>query len=317
MAYLETQKYALFFCCEKCDYKCSKKSLWTQHCLTQKHIWKHLETKPTESRNMCEKCGRCYSNRSGLWKHKKKCTYNLKKDNLENFNSIVLSENLDDISSNDNINSIQKENVELKELMKKMIVGLNKDALVKEEMVGQIKEQNKIIQDMLPKIGNNNNSNNKFNINVFLNEQCKDAINMSDFIESLQIQLKDLLYTKNNGLLNGISSVLLNGLKQLDTCKRPIHCTDMKRETLYIKDNDIWNRDNCKEKIHTAIHEIAYKQRKSIQEWEKNNPNWDKSDKGKEEYINLVRAVMADINDNNNSENKIIKSIVKETIIDK
>jgi len=308
MAYLETPKYAPFFHCEKCDYKCTKKSLFTQHTATQKHIWKHLETKPPEVKNECDKCGRHYTTRSGLWKHNKKCIVA----------SEIITENvLEKDNKTTNVDDIKKENIELKELMKEMIGGFNKNESIKEELIGQLKEQNKIIKDMIPKIGNNNNSNNKFNINVFLHEQCKDAINMSDFIDSLPIKIDDLLYTKNNGLVNGISFVLLNGLKQLDTNKRPIHCTDMKRETLYIKDNNIWDRDNCKEKIHTAINDIAYKQRVSINEWVKKNPNWENSESGKEEYINLVKAVMEDINEKNTLDNKIIKSIAKETIVDK
>ena len=137
---------------------------------------------------------------------------------------------------------------------------------------------------------------------------------MSEFLESLQIQLKDLIYTKDNGLIEGISTVFVNGLKQLDTFKRPIHCTDMKRETLYIKDNNEWERENGKECLRNAINDVASKQRLAINEWEKNNPNWDKTVKGKEEYIKIVKTVMSDISDEHN---KIIKNIAKETIINK
>ena len=193
--------------------------------------------------------------------------------------------------------------------MRKMLEGLNEDAKIKDHMVNQLKEQNKIILDMVPRIGNN-----QFNINVFLNEKCRDAINMSEFLESLQIQLKDLIYTKDNGLIEGISTVFVNGLKQLDTFKRPIHCTDMKRETLYIKDNNEWERENGKECLRNAINDVASKQRLAINEWEKNNPNWDKTVKGKEEYIKIVKTVMSDISDEHN---KIIKNIAKETIINK
>jgi hypothetical protein len=200
----------------------------------------------------------------------------------------------------------------LKNLMKHLITGLNKDANVKDEMMGQLKEQSKIIQDMIPRMGNNNN--NRFNINVFLNEQCKDAINMSDFIESLQIQIEDLRYAKNNGLIEGISSVFVNGLKQLDTFKRPIHCTDMKRETLYIKDNDEW--ESGKGRLRTAISDVANKERKAILEWEAENPTWGETEHGKDDYINLVKSVMTDVSQPPD-ENKIIKTIAKETIIDK
>ena len=221
---------------------------------------------------------------------------------------------LTNVEDEDAVNEIKKENADLKELMHMMLAGFDKDAKMKQEMMEQMKEQNAIIKGMIPRIGNNNN--NKFNINVFLNEKCRDAINMSEFIESLQIQLEDLNYTKTNGLIEGVSSIFVNGLKQLETFKRPIHCTDMKRETLYIKDNNEWDRENGKARLRSAINDVARKQRIAIQQWEKENPEWDESERGKEEYIRLVQSVMTDLTSPPN-ENKIIKSIAKETVIDK
>ena len=289
------QKYQ----CNKCDYVCSKKHLWTQHLSTLKHKRQRPATK-----FVCKICGKIYKQRSGLWRHKKKCSFD-EYDYVENDNNVVIHEGS---------NNLKKENTELKTLMTHLITGLNKDANMKNEMMGQLKEQSKIIQDMIPRLGNNNN--NRFNINLFLNEQCKDAINMSDFIESLQIQLEDLHYTKNNGLIEGISSIFVNGLKQLDTFKRPIHCTDIKRETLYIKDNNEWDRENGKELLRTAISDVANKERKAILEWESENPDWGETEHGKDDYIHLIKSVMADISQPPD-ENKIIKTIAKETIIDK
>ena len=164
-----------------------------------------------------------------------------------------------------------------------------------------------------------NNTNNNFSINVFLNETCRDAINMSEFLESLQVQLDDLKYTQTNGLVEGISSVLVNGLRQLETCKRPIHCTDVKRETLYIKENNEWEKEEGKEgkmRLRDAIESVADKQRKAIAEWEAQNPGWEESEKGKDEYLKIVRSVMADVSQET-EENRIIKNIAKETIIDR
>lgn len=303
MEYLETknmQKYATEFYCKKCDYKCTKKSLWFQHLATQKHNRQHLATfGNAKYAHQCEICGKKYQDRSGLWKHKKRCNINCQIDNL----------NVDET------NNLEEENNNLKSLITEIIKGNTKDNEIKKEMMDQLKKQNEIIQEIIPKIGNNNN--NKFNINVFLNEQCKHAINMSEFIESLNIQVKDLIYTEKNGLIEGISTVFLNKLKQLDTFQRPIHCTDIKREILYIKDNNIWEKEQSKEKIRNAISDVAYKQRYAIKDWELNNPTWDKSETGKDEYINLVKTVMEDISENSSSENKIIKTIIKETIIDK
>ena len=285
------KKYAQKFECIKCDYRCSSKFLLDQHFSTQKHKRQHSATlgNAKYALYICEVCGREYKQRSGLWRHKKRC--------------------------NGEVATLTKENSELKALMQQMLTGLNKDEVIKDQMMDQLKEQNKIIQDMIPRLGNNNN--NKFNINVFLNEQCRDAINMSEFIASLQIQLEDLNFTKTNGLIEGVSSILLNGLKQLDTYKRPIHCTDMKRETLYIKDNDAWEKENAgKNILKSAINDVANKQRAAIADWENANPNWASTESGKEEYIKLVRSVMKEVNDSPD-ENKIIKSIAKETIIDK
>ena len=302
MKYLETenmQKYAQEFYCEKCDYKCTKKTLWNQHLATQKHNRQQMETngniKYANKNNQCENCGKFYQDRSGLWKHKKRCVLT-KKQNIE-------------------ITNLEAENNNLKDLIKEMMHGYTKDIEIKKEMMGQLKEQNQIIQEMIPKLGNNNN--NKFNINVFLNEQCKDAINLSDFIDSLNVQAHDLIYTQKKGLIEGISTVFVNGLKQLDTFQRPIHCTDIKREILYIKDNDTWEKEESKVKIRTAINDVAHKQREAIKKWESDNPLWQQSDNGKDEYIDLVKTVMEDIDKNSISENKIIKTIIKETIIDK
>ena len=297
------KKYAPKFQCKDCDYKCSRKFLWDQHNSTLKHKRQQLATLGnqkhappsivTNDNFTCEKCGRCYKQRSGLWRHEKKCILN---------------------EDNKMVGQLEQENTELKTLMHKMLSGIDKDTQIKDQMMDQMKKQNKIIQDMIPRLGSNNN--NKFNINVFLNEHCRDAINMSEFIESLQIQLEDLHYTKTNGLIEGISSVFVNGLKQLDTFKRPIHCTDMKRETLYIKDNNEWDRETGKDRLRDAISDVANKQRKAISEWETQNPEWSKTDKGKDEYIQIVKSIMTDITDCH-IENKIIKSIAKETVIDK
>lgn len=316
------KKYAIFYECKKCDYKCCTKFLWTQHCSTRKHNRQQSATPlvVTIDENECEMCGKAYKQRSGLWRHRKSCKGLSKKANMAIKNELVVIEEKENEvlqitqkGKESDLNVMKKENEDLKQLMQMMLSGFDKDAKMKEEMMEQMKEQSKIIQGMIPRIGNNNN---KFNINLFLNENCRDAINMSEFIESLQIQLEDLNYTKTNGLIEGVSSIFVNGLKQLDTNKRPIHCTDMKRETLYIKDNDEWDRENGKARLRSAINDVANKQRKCISAWEKEHPEWAETDKGKEEYIRLVQSVMTDVT-TGASENKIIKTIAKETVIEK
>lgn len=235
----------------------------------------------------CENCEKEYKQRSGLWRHKKKCIQ-------------------------PKPNDIKNENSELIDMVKTIINNFNNNNEIKNELLEQIKFQTNIIRDIIPKIGNNNNnnSNNKLNINVFLNEKCKNAINMTEFVESLQIKLKDIDYTKNNGLLNGISSLFINNLKQMETYERPIHCTDIKRETLYIKDNNNWKKDMHKNKINEIITDLTNKHRKILNNWKKNNPSWEKNDSKKDEYLCLVKSLMDDIDNDN-----IIKNIAKETLV--
>lgn len=289
------QKKEIIFFCKICDYTTSHTGQYGRHILTAKHQFRENGNngngrKDRKGQDFLCVCGKKYTFNSGLSRHKRLCKHNEQTSemNLKIFESAKADDTI----------------------MKMMLEQIKNDAIVKTEMLKEMREQNKIIKELVPRIGNS-----QFNINVFLNEQCRDALNMSEFIDSLQIKLKDLLYTKENGLSRGISSLFVNGLKQLDTFKRPIHCTDVKRETLYIKENNEWDRENGKTKLKSAINDIANKQRKSICCWEKNNVNWNKTEEGKESYIKLIKSVMSDVYDD--EENKIIKNIAKETIIEK
>jgi hypothetical protein len=232
----------------------------------------------------CDLCNKQYKQRSGLWRHKKKC-----KKTINLINKPTDTESL-------------------KLVMQTIISNLNSDNKIKNELLQQLKAQSSIIQDIIPRIGTTNN--NKFNINVFLNEKCKDAINMTEFIDSIDFQMKDIDYTNNNGVMDSISSLFINNLKQMDRDKRPIHCTDFKRETLYIKDNNNWEKDMYKSKMKEIITSLTKKQKESLTEWKVNNPFWEKDDIKKDEYISFVKTLMIDIDKNN-----IIKHIAKETFI--
>ena len=176
---------------------------------------------------------------------------------------------------------------------------------------------NNITNNTINNITNNNNSNNtnnnNFNLNVFLNEDCKDAINMSEFIKAIKVQVDDLEHTKQNGICLGIKNIFMNALKNCEETKRPIHCTDVKRETLYIKENNEWERskDNH-EKMSKSFSDIADKQRKEIKEWEKVHIK-SEVDKGKDDYQNLLSSTYSSLD--KKEENSIIKSIAKEVKI--
>jgi len=236
-------------------------------------------------------CGNTYKYRQGLNKHKKICEKTVS-------NVIDMSNNV--------ILELVKQNQEFKQMI--------------------IEQNNKIIELTKDKsiINNNitnNTTNNKFNLQFFLNEQCKDALNIMDFVDSLTLKLTDLENVGKLGYSEGISKIFINGLKQLDVFKRPIHCSDLKRETLYIKDENAWEKENEeKAKIKLAIKQIANKNIKQIPEWQKNNPqSQDTNTKKHDQYMKIVGESMGGFNmqEDEKNYNKIIKNVAKEIIIDK
>jgi len=304
-------KKSPFFVCKVCDYNTSKKSDFDKHLSTRKHddmvTVETTETKKSQKvahHNMCNKCKKVYNTRSGLWKHMKICDY------ITNV-SVLSSEqckNEEPIAKIDNLYNIPNKD----ELLLKLI----KD---NDEMMRIIKGQQEQINSIIPKIGNttNNNTTNNFNLNVFLNEQCKDALNISDFIDSLKITLEDLLFSKTNGISRGITDVMIRGLKELDIHKRPIHCTDIKRDIMYIKDEDKWLKDENHDMMRNTIIKIADMERTALQQWAIDNPDWMETERKQIEYLTMMRSICEPIENYNNYEKKIIKNLGKEILIDK
>lgn len=183
-----------------------------------------------------------------------------------------------------------------------------------QEMLMENKEMRTMVKDMIPKIGNT--TINKFNLQVFLNERCKDAINMSEFVSSLELELSDLDDTRRNGYVQGITNIFVRGLRKLEQHQRPIHCSDLKREVLYVKDNDAWEKEgNEKTLMKRAIGAVSKKQIQMIKEWEDANPGWKESERGRQMYIEMIRSVTSSVD--NVSDNKIIRTIAREVTIDK
>jgi hypothetical protein len=196
--------------------------------------------------------------------------------------------------------------------------------VVSNEMIMKLIEQNGKLQEQLVSLSKeknivNNivNNTNNFNLNIFLNEKCKDALNISDFIQSLKITLDDLMYTKNKGLVDGITNVMIRGLRQLDVYKRPIHCTDTKRETMYIKDCEKWEKDDNHDKMKNTIIKIANKERNMISVWVEENPDWFDTEASQIEYLTMVRNVCEPIENDEKCEKKIIRNISREVFLDK
>ena len=171
------------------------------------------------------------------------------------------------------------------------------------------------MKDMIPKMGNNNSNNNntnQFNINMFLNEECKDAINMSDFIKSIQVSIEQLQYTTHNGLGKGITKVIMDNMNKLSKYERPLHCSDLKRETIYIKDDDKWEKDTHKDKLKKAINKTSNKNYSALCDWTSENPGFMKQDDKQHFYAKTASTIGKPICD---VEDKIIKSICKDNFI--
>jgi len=275
------------FECNFCDFVCSKKSNWNQHIQTKKHIYRQAGNFISIFGNekkclICKICQKEYSTSSGLWKHMKGKCSQINNEICEKVNENVIIELL-------------KQNQELQ----KSLIVLSKEKL----------------------IINANNSNNKtFNLNVFLNETCKNAMNISDFADSIQLQLSDLESVGQLGYINGISNIIIKHLNELDITQRPIHCTDAKREILYVKDKDKWERESeQKEIIIKFVNNIANKNIRTLNEFKKKYPDCCKYEsKYADYYSKLIIEAMGGSGGTDAEKNeKIIKKITKEVTIDK
>ena len=291
--------------CTYCNFTTYKKNNFERHIMTVKHkilqntIIKEQKEQPDAKRFACD-CGKSYKHHSSLYNHKHKCNY--KNDKETNVNSI---ENTDIYNKDDDTMNYKKLFFEL--------INENK------EMRSMLMNQQKQITEIIPKIGNNNvinnttNNKNKFNINVFLNEKCKDAISLDEFINNIEISMRHLITTKDKGMITGISNIIIENMSKLSLYERPLHCTDKKRETIYIK-NDEWEKDENKEQINKALKQIESKQLKNVQVWLDEHPNYMNCSKQQEEFAELLRECGKSIEDN---KEKIIKNICNEVYVDK
>jgi len=285
--------------CNCCDYYTCRKSQWDRHISTTKHLNNDIWNQKVPDDNMqttiieihkCG-CGRTYKYMSGLCKHQKNCKFLVKPEK----NKINTS------NTNDLLEIILNENNELKKILT---------------------EQQKQIGEMIPKIGNTtNNTMNKFNLNVFLNTECKDAISIMDFAKSLQVETSDLENTGKCGYVTGLTQIILKGLSELDLHKRPIHCSDLKRDVLYVKDDKEWAKDNeDREMMKKAIKYIRRSNIKQIPKWVDENPDCTDSAGSKNNlYMNIIQNSMGtaeeEVEDKNM--NKIIKNVAAKVTIDK
>jgi hypothetical protein len=293
-------KSAKTFECKICDFKCCKQSNYDRHLLTGKHMFKEKlnifeQISCQKPFLQCDICGKSYKGRNGLWYHKQKC----KDTDLTNNNNNNNNDSGDD--DDDIIND------------KKLILML----------INQNKELMELVKNGTHNTFNNNNinSHNKtFNLQVFLNETCKDAMNISDFIESVKLQVSDLENVGKVGYIEGISNIIIKNLQALEVEKRPVHCTDQKREVIYVKEDNVWEKeDEANKKLRKAIRLIAHKNICMFKEFREKYPDCEEYDSKKNsQYNTIIYESMGGKGDNDyEKDTKIIKKIAKVVGISK
>ena len=288
------------FICELCDFKSNNKTDYSTHLKTNKHKNKEIlqNTNDFTPKNVnydCE-CGKSYKHKPSLYKHKKKCK-------LENEDKLITYD-----ENNLNYKDMFLQLLQKTDALHNLIIEQNKI----------IQEKDKTINEIIPKIGNTNsnisnaniNSHNKnFNIQLFLNENCKDALSMDEFVKKIQISLTDLLFTKQKGIVNGISNIFIKNLNDLPHKKRPIWCSDKKRKKLFFKDKE-WTEDVDNIKTKQAIKDVSAIQVKNINKYTEKYPDWKQKENKKEEYISIVKNTTSDVTEKNEDIiNKLVESI--------
>ena len=304
--------------CETCDFSCSKQSEWDRHIMTRKHqmdykgvTFDSILTPKNANLYECH-CGNIYKHRQSLHNHKNKCIVALEEADAEADAEAEVE--VDKSNTKNDILDIDKA-VLIKMLLK------NQDI-----MEGVILKNSNVMDKMMeimPQIGNNshntnshNTTNNQFNIQMFLNDHCKNAMNLTDFIQSLPITAETYDNTIENGLTKTITTMITNGLSQLDILERPIHCTDATRKTLYVKEEDIWEKDTELIMMLLGIKTLARKQRNMIHEWKDANKGWEKDEIIQMKFTNLICNSMTDIENDVKETGKIIRSISKKVYLD-
>ena len=325
------EKQKVKFKCEVCDFYTSKKSNFLTHIATKKHIkktavetqksmlLKQSETKKTSTHPLqyvCKNCNCNFNSRTTLWRHTTKC--NVKQKNSTflfvcegchlRFNNVVnLMNHKQDCSSiiveeklkhNFKIEKVDESSTSADKLLK--LLPKLTDAMIK------ISER---------PVNVNNNCTNKMTINMYLNEECKDAMNLTDFVNKVQISLDDLMYTQQHGYVKGISNIFVKQLQDMDPKERPIHCSDKKRMQFYVKEEDKWEKDNQHSKIDNSIAKITHKQILKIREWEDKHPNFLEDDKLTHIWQKMCSETMGGAQDAERNKNCInIKKEVSNVI---
>ena len=284
-------KNAELFSCIDCNFKCSKHSNWNKHILTAKHINRTNRTNkmPKNAETFDCECGKVYKARNSLWYHKQKCNHK------ESVNEVE-EESYPPTGIHSMIGILVKENQDFKQLLI--------------EQSAQMMELAKNSQT----INNTTNNNTQFNLNVFLNDTCKDAMNISDFLGNLNINIDEIEYIGHHGYVNGMTKMIMDRLKDMDITKRPIHCTDIKRETMYIKDQDEWSKDTDElTKLRKILTRITMNNYRTVPQWKTAHPKSEEMDTRDYNFCyKMMRVILGDVEEAQvRLDNKIIKTMAK------
>lgn len=332
--------------CENCNYRTNKIHEWNRHLNTNKHAVNTCSDDSPLICHICDICEKKLKSRSGLYKHKKLCSSQQQhpanevifhQENLSSSSAsskdivlhdphmahkvmqdpkLLMTMNLNEIITKDFIISILQQNQELKNLLMEEREMRKEDSEELKSMIEELAKQPTIVNH-----STNTTHNTQFNLNIFLNEKCKDAITLSQFVDSLEVGPDSVEYTGVHGYVAGISKIFMDGLRQMDVYTRPIHCTDLKREILYIKENDVWEKDNPeKSKFKKALNTVVRKNMQQMRVWMNQNPRCEILDTSEYHlHLNIMRQCIGggDLSQEDSNNRKILRNIAKEVMIDR
>jgi len=327
----KTPKTPIIYDCNYCEFVSCNKKDYKRHLSTRKHKMMTNDDAKKPYIYSCD-CGNKYKYRQGLFNHKKKCKNICKLEDSELESKVGIVLDVESISETQPIqimfSEMKKENKEMRQELQKMLLVQQEKHQEEihqfqeetyKQMLELANESNKVIYNN--NNTNNNTINNRFNMNFFLNEQCKDAMNLTDFLNNIEVSLEDVSNVGRLGYADGISRIIINALKDMDVYERPIHCSDIKREIMYIKDNDIWEKDDeRKYQMKRVLKLISHKNVKRLLDWREAHPGWLVYDSKEEaECLRITNESMGGASDEENERlyKKMIRRIAHETLIDK
>ena len=316
----KSPKISYRFHCDKCNYKCSKQSEYNKHLLTRKHLMEADGSKKISNWYQCDFCEKKYRSRGSLWKHQRSCTHMSTNTDIHLITTDQLpGEHMNNTGIVQTMMHLIEQNHEFKTLLieqqRDNLKQQNENKKLQQQLIEAVKDSGNIYNTTT-----NNNNNQSFNLNFFLNTTCKDAMNMTDFIENMEVEFKDIENIGKQGYVTGMTDMILTRIKELDVTKRPLHCTDLKRETMYIKDNNEWSKDTPdNSKLHKMIDYVAKQNYAKIPLWREQHPECQLWDHPQYDFcVSMMRNILGDVgSDQKRLDNKVVKNLSRHIYVEK